>query len=89
MEKFTDFINSNELIDMPLVGRKFTWLNNQVGSAMSRIDRFLVSRDWEEHFAGAINRLYPGMCRTIAPLSFQPMKLIGDPDLCGLKIAGC
>lgn len=56
---------------------------------MSRIDRFLVSRDWEEHFVGAINRLYLGMRRTIAPLSFQPMKLIGDPNLFGLKIAGC
>lgn len=39
---------------MPLAGRKFTWSNNQVKAVISRIDWFLPSKEWEKHFAGAI-----------------------------------
>lgn len=31
-----------ELIDLPLVGRKYTWYRSD-GVVMSRLDRFLVS----------------------------------------------
>lgn len=55
METFFEFINENELIDLPLLGRKFTWSNNQERVAMSRIDRFLLSKEWDEHFVGAIS----------------------------------
>ncbi|GKU89448.1 hypothetical protein SLEP1_g3583 [Rubroshorea leprosula] len=45
MKEFDEFILRSELIDLPLVGRKFTWYNSN-GKQMSRIDRFLVSEDW-------------------------------------------
>ncbi|GKV37932.1 hypothetical protein SLEP1_g45894 [Rubroshorea leprosula] len=45
MEEFDDFIHNAGLIDLPLVGRKYTWYNSN-GQYMSRIDRFLIS---EEH----------------------------------------
>ncbi|XP_050238155.1 uncharacterized protein LOC126687642 [Mercurialis annua] len=40
MLAFHDFINSAELIDLPIHGRQFTWKKS---TSKSRIDRFLVS----------------------------------------------
>ncbi|RVW39747.1 hypothetical protein CK203_074686 [Vitis vinifera] len=51
-----------ELVGME--GGPFTWsggLNNQ---AMFRLDRFLVSEDWEGHFKGACSVLFLGLCPT-------------------------
>lgn len=39
---FEEFILEAKLIDLPMVGRKFMWYRSD-GSAMSRLDRFLVS----------------------------------------------
>ncbi|GMP50650.1 hypothetical protein CsSME_00017183 [Camellia sinensis var. sinensis] len=42
---------------VPVVGTMvFTWSN---GQQMSRIDRFLVSGNWEEHFAGVMQLRLP------------------------------
>ncbi|GKV37864.1 hypothetical protein SLEP1_g45836 [Rubroshorea leprosula] len=45
MAKFDEFIRECGLIDLPLIGRKYTWYqpNEEV---MSRLDRFLLSEDW-------------------------------------------
>jgi len=42
---FNDFIGKSVLVDISLVGRKFTWYkaNRMVNS---RIDRVLVSKEW-------------------------------------------
>ncbi|GKV15245.1 hypothetical protein SLEP1_g26043 [Rubroshorea leprosula] len=45
MREFNCFIHTAELIDLPLVGRKFTWYNSN-GQQMSRLDRFLLSNEW-------------------------------------------
>lgn len=45
MEAFGEFIQEAGLIDLPLIGRKFTWYKSD-GSAMSRLDRFLISEKW-------------------------------------------
>ncbi|XP_068477274.1 uncharacterized protein [Phaseolus vulgaris] len=42
---FNDFIEKWEFVDVPMVGRKFTWYKPN-GSVKSRIDRVLVSREW-------------------------------------------
>ncbi|PWA66146.1 RNA-directed DNA polymerase, eukaryota [Artemisia annua] len=39
---FNEFINDTELVDLPIGGRKFTWMNKS-WSKMSKLDRFLVS----------------------------------------------
>lgn len=44
MRDFVDFCNSMELIDIPMVGRKFTWTNYQDQAILSRLDRFLLSQ---------------------------------------------
>ena len=44
---FNRFIDDNLLLDIPLVGKKFTWFNSN-GLAKSRLDRVLVSEEWME-----------------------------------------
>ena len=43
--KFSDFIERNSLVDLPLVGGEYTWFRDSNNSSMSRIDRVLVSID--------------------------------------------
>ena len=49
MNEFSEFIFSFGLMDIPLEGGKFTWFDNRESPAMSRIDRFLYSGDWESY----------------------------------------
>ncbi|GAU45885.1 hypothetical protein TSUD_401090, partial [Trifolium subterraneum] len=42
---FNSFIEDNNLVDLPLGGRKFTWYRGD-GLSMSRLDRFLLSEEW-------------------------------------------
>lgn len=41
-DKFQSFIDELDLIDLPVLGKRFTWLRSD-GSAISRLDRFLIS----------------------------------------------
>ncbi|CAJ2673212.1 unnamed protein product [Trifolium pratense] len=45
--EFSQFIDAFELVDLPLVCKKFTWFNSD-GSAMSWLDRFLLSEGFIE-----------------------------------------
>ncbi|KAJ9696951.1 hypothetical protein PVL29_008942 [Vitis rotundifolia] len=54
MRRFTEVVEELELRDYPLQGGPFTWrggLNNQL---QSRLDRFLVTDDWDRLFNGAV-----------------------------------
>ena len=44
---FFDFFSFNGLMDIPLKGGSYTWSNSLSGS---RIDCFLFSSKWEEHY---------------------------------------
>jgi hypothetical protein len=43
--EFRDFVRDMDLIDLPVLGRKFTWVHPN-GVTMSRIDRVLASEAW-------------------------------------------
>ncbi|GKV07422.1 hypothetical protein SLEP1_g19203 [Rubroshorea leprosula] len=45
MSEFNCFIHDARLVDLTLVGRKYTWYNFN-GQSMSRIDRFSLSEEW-------------------------------------------
>ena len=45
MNGFNSFIESNSLLDLPLVGKLYTWFKPD-GTAKSRIDRALVTEEW-------------------------------------------
>ncbi|GKU86036.1 hypothetical protein SLEP1_g619 [Rubroshorea leprosula] len=45
MVGFEEFLSVLSLIDLPMIGRRFTWCQPN-GNAMSRLDRFLLLEDW-------------------------------------------
>ena len=47
MLEFHDFINYSSLEDLPLRGDEFTWSRSGRDVVFSRLDRFLVSLDWD------------------------------------------
>lgn len=62
MMEFSKFCNNMELIDLPMLGRKYTWTNYQNHAIHSRLDRFLVSQHWLEKY----NILQWGLPRPIS-----------------------
>ncbi|GKV12444.1 hypothetical protein SLEP1_g23583 [Rubroshorea leprosula] len=53
MDAFNNFISSNELVDLPMKGRKYTWYRSH-GKARSRLDRFLVSDHFLQSFQNVV-----------------------------------
>ncbi|TYJ12132.1 hypothetical protein E1A91_A11G327600v1, partial [Gossypium mustelinum] len=43
-KEFGEFIDRCKLVDLPLMGKKFTWIGSD--SKHSRLDRFLIEEDW-------------------------------------------
>ncbi|XP_028086229.1 uncharacterized protein LOC114287150 [Camellia sinensis] len=50
MVEFNNFIDQMELVEIPLLGRRFTWCNSMAGERWSKIDRFLLDVVWLEKF---------------------------------------
>ncbi|XP_028102784.1 uncharacterized protein LOC114302020 [Camellia sinensis] len=50
MKEFNDFIDRCEVVDVQMIGRKYTWCNALNGNKWSRIDRFLINPEWMERF---------------------------------------
>ena len=50
MIDFSDFISKQGSIDLPMEGGTFTWSNSKEVASCSKLDKFLLSSDWEEHF---------------------------------------
>jgi hypothetical protein len=59
MMEFSDWIDHQNLVDLPLVGGSFMWSSGATPLVMSRIDRTLVSSDWEEPFTEYIQKMLP------------------------------
>ncbi|XP_075665339.1 uncharacterized protein LOC142635002 [Castanea sativa] len=89
MEKFSEFVEDLNLVDLPLEGGSFTWSSGFDQPMMFRIDRALVTPDWEDHFPNVSQRILPctvsdhspilleagGMARGKSPFRFENMWL--------------
>ncbi|XP_016195691.1 uncharacterized protein LOC107636712 [Arachis ipaensis] len=53
---FTNFIDSNELVDIGMVGCPFTWTNRRQGEDLGkeRLDHYLVKMGWKLKFPNAV-----------------------------------
>ncbi|KAL4180783.1 hypothetical protein AMTRI_Chr12g267800 [Amborella trichopoda] len=68
MRDFSDFISHNELIDIPLQGCKFTGSNHSSNPPISKLDRFLISANWEEHFPRSLSMALPKLTLDHCPI---------------------
>ncbi|CAN0907175.1 hypothetical protein LINGRAHAP2_LOCUS24661 [Linum grandiflorum] len=68
MELINDFIADLELIDLPLVGGRFTWTNFHEHPTLSRLDRVMVSIGWEAKFPDCVVKVLPRLCSDHNPL---------------------
>ncbi len=50
MTMFSNTINELEMLDLPIANQSFTWLNMQSNPTLAKLDRFLISTDWDLHF---------------------------------------
>jgi endonuclease/exonuclease/phosphatase family metal-dependent hydrolase len=49
-DMFNWIINTHELRDLPLIGGMYTWSNNHKEPTLERLDRVLISPEWETCF---------------------------------------
>ena len=68
MFAFSDFIENNYLVDLPLDGATYTWFRDAEPQAMSCIGRTLVSVDWVDHFGNVSQRVLPCVISDHCPL---------------------
>jgi endonuclease/exonuclease/phosphatase family metal-dependent hydrolase len=62
MNKFRSFVDNNELKELYMHGRRFTWSNEREVPTMTKIDRVLVSVDWDmEYQDGLLQALSTGV----------------------------
>lgn len=47
---FSNMINDLELIDLPMGNQNYTWSNIQCNPTLAKLDRFLISTDWDQTF---------------------------------------
>jgi hypothetical protein len=68
MSRFRNFVEEHELKDLYLHGRRFTCSNERELPTMTRIDRALVSVDWDLMNAEAIMQVLSSSASDHAPL---------------------
>ncbi|KAG6669591.1 hypothetical protein CIPAW_01G254900 [Carya illinoinensis] len=62
---FSECIFELNLVDLPLEGGIYTWVNNQT---WSRLDRFLISPEWEIHYPEVCQKRLPRLCSDHWPI---------------------
>ena len=59
MRRVTQVIEDLDLKDLPLKGGCCTWVGGSGNKRMARLDRYLVSDDWEVHFGNVAQTILP------------------------------
>ncbi|KAK1312236.1 hypothetical protein QJS10_CPA07g00623 [Acorus calamus] len=68
MYAFSEWIDVEGLIDLPIDNLTFTWSNMREAASMARLDRALVSTEWEDSFSGCTLTGLPRVCSDHSPL---------------------
>jgi exonuclease III len=78
---FNTLINFHELREIVMSGEAFTWSKNQDDPLLEKLDRILISKDWEDIFPHAMVRKLPREVSDHNPLilssgQYKPLKFI-------------
>ncbi len=96
MSLFNDLVNELELIDLPLSNQSFTSSNLQNRPSMAKLDRFLVSTEWDQAFPLTKVKALPRITSDHTPIllstkDLMPRQLfrfeevwLGREDFCSL-----
>jgi hypothetical protein len=85
MEDFSEFIHGQSLVDIPMHEGHFTWSNNWV---WSKIDRLLLSPEWEKHYPDVSQRRLPRLLSDHFPLLLDCGTHREAKDILNLKTCG-
>jgi hypothetical protein len=77
MQAFSNFISDFSLMDIPLNGGIYTWSNNREITSRSKIDRFLFSFVWADHFGLVNQRRLPRLLSDHFPILLDCGRVIG------------
>ena len=67
--QFANLISTLGLINTPLHGRRFTWSNEREQLHMARLDRFLVSDEWNQAYPNSTQKALPNTSSDHCPIS--------------------
>ncbi|RVX19221.1 hypothetical protein CK203_008528 [Vitis vinifera] len=87
MRRFAHTVDELELLDLPLQGGALTWSGGRNNQAWARLDRFLVTQNWLDHFSGVVQSRLPRPTLDHFPILLMGGGLRRVPRL-GLKICG-
>lgn len=68
---FNSIIAAHDLIEIGMTGGKFTWSNNQSNPTLVKLDRFLMSKQWEDIFPRVVVSKLPREVSDHNPLILQ------------------
>ncbi|RVW41173.1 hypothetical protein CK203_069754 [Vitis vinifera] len=71
MKRFLEVIGELGLRDSPLTGGPFTWIGGLNSQAASRLDRFLISDQCEDHFSAITQSTLPCMVFDHSPIVLE------------------
>jgi len=71
MIDFSDFIEDMDLLDLQLEGGSFTWFKGDNNNADSRIDRILISKEWDDSFCKIKQAVLQKLCSDHNPIALQ------------------
>ena len=77
MRLFQEVIEDLELKDLPLFSGSFTWCGGLNKRLAFKLDRLLVSNDWEDHFNDLFQSILPKLVLDHAPILLDGR---GDKD---------
>ena len=71
MGRFTEIMEDLELRDLPLQGGVFSWRGGLNSQSKSWLDRFLISKEWENKFVGLFRLHCPYQFKIIVQSSWM------------------
>jgi len=85
MRDFQDFISNLDLLNLPLHGGRFISSNNRVSLVLARLDRFLVSPDFEKNSFPTAILLFQCLLRSMPHLAQSWFGVLPTPLPSDLK----